>query len=255
MAYRSFRTADVASTSPRYELGKVAFSRMFHGLVDPLCGTSWDKWNWDKLHRGYGACPGTRKSLQRGYMTCPMGQGEVSFDLSQSQLGQAVLVPLGQAQLVPICLSHWDRLCLSQWLVPVGQDRYRHHPSKVSPWPRWGSFLIKNSKDPNRISEIPYQKSVSNWSKILTKNRIVFPKLTHAWSQWKWILNIANPVTVRGDTRVVFGLFYKTMSFLEMHSIRCQQSILSIQVWHHFPHRNTFIVYSLIGVQSFWMRN
>jgi len=48
-----------------------------------------------------------------------MGQGEVSFDLSQSQLGQTVLVPLGQAQLVPICLSYWDRLFLSQWLVPV----------------------------------------------------------------------------------------------------------------------------------------
>ena len=54
----------------------------FHGLVDPLCGTSWDKWNWDKLHCGYRACPGTRKGLQRGYMTCPMGPGEVSFDIS-----------------------------------------------------------------------------------------------------------------------------------------------------------------------------
>jgi len=52
-----------------------------------------------------------------------MGQGEVTFDLSQSQLGQAVLVPLGQAQLVPICLSHWDRLFLSQWLVSVGQAK------------------------------------------------------------------------------------------------------------------------------------
>jgi len=60
--------------------------RKFHGLVDPLCGTSWDKWNWDKLHLGYIACPRTRKGLQRGYMTCPMGQGEVSFDLSQSQI-------------------------------------------------------------------------------------------------------------------------------------------------------------------------
>jgi len=106
---------------------------IFHGRVDPLCGTSWDKWNWDNLHRGYRACHGTRKGLQCGYMTCPMEQGEVSFDLSQSQLGQAMLVPLGQAQLVPICLSHWDRLYLSQWLVPVGQARYRHHPSKVSP--------------------------------------------------------------------------------------------------------------------------
>jgi len=117
----------------------------FHGLVDPLCGTSWDKWNWDKLHRGYRACPGTRKGLQRGYMTCPMGQGEVSFDLSQSHLGQAVLVSLGQAQLVPICLSHWDRLCLSQWLVPVGQARYRHHPSKVSPWPSLHRALCQDT--------------------------------------------------------------------------------------------------------------
>jgi len=31
----------------------------FHGLVDPLCESSWDKWNRDKLHRGYRACPGT----------------------------------------------------------------------------------------------------------------------------------------------------------------------------------------------------
>jgi len=36
-----------------------------HGLADPLCGTSWDTWNWDKLHLGYRACPGTRKSLSR----------------------------------------------------------------------------------------------------------------------------------------------------------------------------------------------
>ena len=40
------------------------------------------KQNLKSLHRGYRACPGTRKGLQRGYMTCPMGQGEVSFDLS-----------------------------------------------------------------------------------------------------------------------------------------------------------------------------
>jgi len=112
-------------------------------LVDPLCWTSWDKWNWYKFHRGYRSCPGTRKGLQRGYMTCPMGQGEVSFDLSQSQLGQAVLVPLGQ-------------------------------PSKVSPWPSSRWFLIKNQRGPNRISEILHQKSVWNWSKILTKNRCFF---------------------------------------------------------------------------------
>jgi len=116
-------------------------------------------------------------------MTCPMGQGEVSFDLSQSQLGQPVLVPVGQAQLVQICLSHWDRLCLSQWLVPVGQARYRHHPSKVSPWPSLGWFLIKNQRGPNQILEIPYQKSVWNCSKILTKNRIGHVSITRITMQ------------------------------------------------------------------------
>jgi len=38
----------------------------FHGLVDPLCGTSWDKWNWDKLHRVYRACPGQEKASSVG---------------------------------------------------------------------------------------------------------------------------------------------------------------------------------------------
>ena len=106
----------------------------------PCRPTLWDKLGQVELGQPPSrvkSLSGTRKGLQRGYMTCPMGQGEVSFDLSQYQLGQAVRVPLGQAlgqaQLVPICLSHWDRLCLSQWLVPVGQARYRHHPSKVSP--------------------------------------------------------------------------------------------------------------------------
>jgi hypothetical protein len=128
-----------------------------HGLVDPLCGTSWDKWNWDNFHRGYRACPGTRKGLHRGYMTCPIGQEEVSFDLSLSQWDRfgtgSLPVPLGQAQPVPIFLSHWDRLCLSQLLVAVGQVWYRHRPSKVGPWPRLRSFLIKNQRGPNRISE------------------------------------------------------------------------------------------------------
>jgi len=31
-------------------------------------------------------------------------------------------------------------------------------------------------------------------------------------------------------------------------------SMLSIQVWNQFPYQATFIVHSLIGVQSFWMR-
>ena len=119
---------------------------------------------------GIELVPGTRKGLQRGYMTCPMGQGEVSFYLSQSQWDRfgtgSVPVPLGQAEPVPICLSHWDRLCLSQWLVPVGQV--------CTGRPSLGSFLIKNQRGPNRILEIPYLKSVSNWSKIETKKSIFF---------------------------------------------------------------------------------
>ena len=90
-----------------------AIRRLFYGLVVPLCGTSWDKVDWDRFHRGHRACPATRTGLQRVYMTCP----QVSFDLSQSQWDRfgtgSVLVPLGQAQPVPMCLSHWDRLCLS----------------------------------------------------------------------------------------------------------------------------------------------
>ena len=100
-------------------------------------------------------------------------------------------------------------------------------------------------------------ESALAWSSAiwdLTLNADLMIESAH-WKISLWRFDIAHPVTVRGDTRVVFGLFYKSMSFLEMYSIRCQQSILSIQVWHHFPHRNTFIVYSLIGVQSFWMRN
>ena len=88
----------------------------------------------------------------RPLLTCPSPSG--------TGLGQAQPVPLGQAHPAPICLSHWDRLCLSQWLLPVGQVWYRHL-----------SFLIKNQRGPNRIPEIPYQTSVSNWSKIETKNR------------------------------------------------------------------------------------
>ena len=128
--------------------------RILHGLVVPLCGTSWDKLDWDRFHRGHRACPATRRGLQRGYMTCPWDKDRPLLTCpspSGTGLGQAQPVPLGQAQLVPICLSHWDRLCLSQWLLPVGKVWYRHH-----------LFLIKNQRGPNRILEIPYQTSVSN---------------------------------------------------------------------------------------------
>jgi len=156
--------------------------KTFHGLVHPLCGTSWHKWNRYKLHGGielvpwhkerppswvYDLCHGTRRGLlwpllvpmgQVWYSqpACPTGTNTTCTNMLVP-LKQVVLVPLGQAQPVPICLSHWDRLCLSQLLVPVGQVWYRHHPSKVSPWPILGSFLIKNQRGPNHISEIPYQ--------------------------------------------------------------------------------------------------
>jgi len=118
-----------------------------------------DKWNWDKLHRGYRACPGTRKVLQRGYTTCPMGQGEVSFDLSQSQWDK-------------LCLSHWDKHRLSQSACPTGTGFAC--PTGLSQWhtegtgttlPKsaldqvWGDSF-KNQRGLNRISEIPDQKSV-----------------------------------------------------------------------------------------------
>jgi len=111
------------------------FTTLFHGLVVPLCGTSWDKLDWDRFHHGHRACPATRTGLQCGYMTCLWDKDRslLSFPSpSRTGLGQAQPVPLGQAQSVPICLSHWDRLCLSQWLVPVGQAWYRHHPSKAA---------------------------------------------------------------------------------------------------------------------------
>jgi len=155
--------------------------RKLHCRAVTLCGTKWDKLDSDRFHHGHRACPATRKDLQRGYMTCPWDKERSLLTFpspSGTGLRQAQPVPLTQAQPVPICLSHWDRLCLSQWLVPVGQVWYRHHPSKAGPWPSLGSFLIKNQRGPNRIPEIPYQKSVSNWSKIETKNRFVFTKLT-----------------------------------------------------------------------------
>jgi len=152
-----------------------------HSLVDPLCGTSWDKWNWGKIHRGYRTCPGTRKGLQRGYMT-----RLVPWDKERSLL--TFPSPCGTGLVQAACLSHWDkhnlsqsacfhwdRLYLSQLFVPVGQVGHSHHPSKVSPWASlaWGSFLIKYQRGPNPILEVPYQKLLSNWSKIETKNQFL----------------------------------------------------------------------------------
>ena len=159
-----------------FRLGfRFSFQWPIHGLVDPLCGTSWHKWNRYKLHRGielvpwhrerppswvYDLCHGTRRGLfwplldpmeQVWYSqrACASGTNTTCSNMLVP-LGQVVLVPPAQAQPVPICLCHRD---------------------KVGQWPILGSFLIKNQRGPNRISEIPYQKSLSNWSKIETKNR------------------------------------------------------------------------------------
>ena len=73
--------------------------------------------------------------------------------------------------------SNLNKIFGMKLLVPAGQVWYRHNSSKVGPWPSLGSFLINNHRGPNRISEIPYQKSLSKWSKIETKN-LLFPLFT-----------------------------------------------------------------------------
>jgi len=75
-----------------------------------------------------------------------------------------MLVPLGQVVLVPVACPSGTELVLI---------RYRHHPSKVGPWPILGS-----SKDLSKTKEVLIefwkfliQESLSNWSKIENKNR------------------------------------------------------------------------------------
>ena len=70
----------------------------------------------------------------RLYQTCPTGTGRVN-------------------------LPHWDRHFACPTLPKSALDKV------------WGLSLSKTQRGPNRITEIPYQKSVSNWSKTETKNR------------------------------------------------------------------------------------
>jgi len=134
---------------------------IIHGLVDPLFGTSWHKWNRYKLHRGidlvpchkewppswvYDLCHGTRRGLFWPVLD-PMEQ--VWFN--------QVVVPVGQVQPVPICLSHWDRLYLfprhkhnlCQSACAIGtksNDQFWGHPlSKTKEvLIEFQKFLIKN---------------------------------------------------------------------------------------------------------------
>jgi len=182
-------------------LGQCARARTFHGLVVLLCGTGWDKLDWDRFHRGHRAChgPATRTGLQRGYMTCPRDRDRSlsSFDLSQSQwdriwyrqrvcpTGTSTTCRLasgtstGQAHM---SIGKWDKHKLSQSACPTGTGcvcpsgtglvkvppfQSRHSTKfRVIPYQKTKGFLIKFG--------IPYQKLVSNCSKIETKNSIFF---------------------------------------------------------------------------------
>jgi len=104
------------------EIWNVACSRHAWKIPRPCSPTLWDRLG----QVGLGQVPSWAKGLScdkdrplAWVYDLSMGQGQVSFDLSQSQwdrFGVGNLpVPLGQAQPVPICLLHWDRLCLSQW--------------------------------------------------------------------------------------------------------------------------------------------
>ena len=147
-------------------------------IEPPLCGTSWDKWNWDKLHCGYRACPGTRKGLQLGYMTCSMGQERSLLTFPS---------PGGTGLVQAACLSHWDKHNLSQSACPTGT--VCACPSCLFQWDRVGSKLVQappfQSWSFTKFRFIPYQKkrgsssnfgnslsdSLSNWSKIETINQ------------------------------------------------------------------------------------
>ena len=74
-------------------------------------GTGSDRFDWDRFHRGYRACPATGTSLQRGLMTCP-------WDRDRSLL--TFPCHSGTGLVRAACLSHWDKHNLSQSTCPTG---------------------------------------------------------------------------------------------------------------------------------------
>jgi len=75
---RTFESVFIARSSPPGLCTVNKLAGNLHGLVDPLLGTSWHKWNRYKLHRGielvpshkewppswvYDLCHGTRRGL------------------------------------------------------------------------------------------------------------------------------------------------------------------------------------------------
>jgi len=136
--------------------------RIFHGLADPLCGTSWDKWNWDKLHRGYRACPGQGKASSVGIWLVPWDKERSLFTFtSPSRTG---LVQIA-------CLSHWDKHNLSQSACPTGTDCAC--PSCLSQWDRFstGTTLPKSVLDLVSGHSLSKTKGVQiEFRKFLIKN-------------------------------------------------------------------------------------
>ena len=102
-----------------------------------------------------------------------MGQGQASFDLSQSQwdrFGTSRTCPTGTSTACPNLLVPLGQVVLVPVASPSGTGLVQA--------PLISCQKLKNQGGPNRIREIPYQKSVSNWSKIETKNRFFSTKLT-----------------------------------------------------------------------------
>jgi len=125
---REFTNGRISRFCFVFQVIQVISSGEFHGVVVPLCGTSWDKLDWDRFHRGHRACPATRTGLQRGYMTCP-------WDKDRSLL--TFPSPSGTGLVQAACLSHWDKHSLSQSACPTGTGCVC--PSVLSQWDRFGT--------------------------------------------------------------------------------------------------------------------
>ena len=91
---------------------------------------------------------------------CPTGTG-CACPTGTSATCANLLVPLGQVVLVPVA-------------CPSGTSLVQAPPFESRSMTNFRVIPYQKPKSPNQISEIPYQKSLSNWSKIETKNCYFF---------------------------------------------------------------------------------